>query len=340
MRQTLTKHIASLISLSVVLLIVGVVSFVKIDYTLTAPGFNDEVSSFITIESSYDQEGSFHTTSVIVVRRMSYLQYWLSQSEDTVKVKEIPAYYEYVEDLSDLTVMGYQMKDDSLANSLVVGIENAGHEIEYEVNDVIYLIYSYMDENTLEIGDTIVSINGNNPYTESSNVSCNETATFEIIRDEEALSYVITKNYYTETQCAFGVYIDPLTEIISSDVEYKLHNDYTTGPSGGLMQSLYIYNILTPHDITGGLKIAGTGTIDAEGTVGPIGGIEQKIITSALNGIDIFFVPHLSDSERDNYVVALAVLETLDTDMKLVPVSNFDNAINYLEQRYGGAFDE
>ncbi len=123
-------------------------------------------------------------------------------------------------------------------------------------------------------------------------------------------------------------------------MEYKLHNDFTTGPSGGLMQSLFIYNALTPHDITGGMKIAGTGTIDAIGNVGAIGGIEQKIITSSLNGIDIFFVPHLSDSDSDNYIAALAVLETLDTDMKLVPVTNFSNAVNYLEQRYGGAFDE
>lgn len=340
MRQIVTKHSAKLIILSFLLLIVGFVSLVKIDYTLTAPGFNDEVSSFITIESAYEQEGSFHTTSVIVVRRMSYLQYWLAQSEETVRVKEIPVYYDYVKNLSDLTVMGYQMKDDSLANSLVVGITKAALEIEYEVNDVVYLIYSYMDEDTLEIGDTVVSINGQNPYTESSNVSCDDKATFEIVRDQETLFFVLTKNYYTDTQCAFGVFIDPLTKVLSSEVDYKLHNDYTTGPSGGLMQSLFIYNALTPHDITGGLKIAGTGTIDALGTVGPIGGIEQKIITSALNGIDIFFVPHLSDSEYDNYLVALTVLETLDTDMRVIPVSSFDNAAAYLEQRYGGAFDE
>ena len=340
MINILNKHIAKLVALSVVLLIVSVVSLVKVDYTLTAPGYNAEVSRFISIESSYDQEGSFHTTSVIVVRRMSYLQYWLSQSEDTVQVKEIPEYYQYVDDLSDLTVMGYQMKDDSLANSLVVGFENSGHEIDYEVNDVVYLIYSYMDENTLEIGDSVVSINGNNPYTEPANVNCNETATFEIIRDEEELTFTMTKNYYTETLCAFGVYIDPLTEVTSSDVEYKLHHDFSTGPSGGLMQSMYIYNVLTPNDITGGLKIAGTGTIDSAGNVGSIGGIEQKIITSSLNGIDLFFVPHLTDLETDNYIVALSVLEKLDTDMKLVPVRNFTNAISYLEQRYGGAFDE
>lgn len=340
MKQVLSKNIAKLIILIVILSIVSVISFVKVEYSLTAPGYNDEVSSFITIESTFEQEGSFHTTSVIVVRKMSYLQYWLSQSEDTVQVREIPSYYQYVEDLSDLTVMGYQMKDDSLANSLVVGVEHSLHDIEYEVNEVVYLIYSYMDEDTLEIGDTVVSINGNDPNTEPSTVGCEETATFEIIRDGETILYDLTKNYYTETQCAFGAFIDPLTEIISTEIEYELHNTFTSGPSGGLMQSLYIYNVLTPNDITGGLKIAGTGTIDAFGDVGPIGGIEQKIITSALNGIDIFFAPHISDSEYDNYVVALAILETLDTDMKVIPVTNFSDATNYLEQRFGGALDE
>ena len=49
------------------------------------------------------------------------------------------------------------------------------------------------------------------------------------------------------------------------------------GPSAGLMFTLAVYNAVTPTDITGGRKIAGTGTISLDGTVGPIGGVEQKV---------------------------------------------------------------
>ncbi|AIO19036.1 Lon protease [Candidatus Izimaplasma bacterium HR1] len=340
MKTIFLKHKVELAILSFFLLVMILITSIKVDYTMTAPGYNNEVSSFITIDDSYEQEGSFHTTSVIVVREMSILQKYFADKEDKIEVDEIPTYYTYVDDHSDINVMGYQMKDDSIANALVVGIEASNQEIEYTVNDVVYLIYNYMTEDTLEIGDIVISINDGNPYTEAPLVGCEEVATFEIVRNDETMLFELTKNYYDDEKCGFGLYINPLTEIISSEVDYKIHNDFTMGPSGGLMQSLYVFNLLTPNDITGGKKIAGTGTINDLGQVGAIGGIEQKIITSAMNGIDIFFVPHLSDSEFDNYIMAKAILETLDTDMKLIPVDSFDDARSYLESKFGGAFDE
>ncbi len=339
MKQILYANKIKLIVLSVALLIVCIFSLVKVDYTLTAPGYNNEVSKFISIESSYNQEGSFHTTSVIVIKRMTSLQYLVGNLEKNVEVVENPEYYDYV-DLNDLTIMGYLMKDDSLLNSLVVGIETAGYDIDYTVNQVVYLTYTYLDEDTLELGDIVVSVNGNDIDTELATIECEETATFEIIRDYETMFFDITKHTLNDGTCAFGAFIDPLTEIQSTEIVYELDRGLTSGPSGGLMQSLYVFNLLTPNDMTGGLKIAGTGTIDPFGNVGRIGGIEQKIITSALNGIDVFFVPHLSDEDYDNYVTAVKVLETLNTDMVLVPITTFDDAITYLEGQFGGAWDE
>ena len=63
------------------------------------------------------------------------------------------------------------------------------------------------------------------------------------------------------------------------------------GPSAGLMMSLAIYDTLTPGSITNGTDIAGTGTITAEGKVGPIGGIQQKIAASRDAGAELFLVP-------------------------------------------------
>lgn len=340
MKTTFLKHKGQLVLLSLILIIILLISFITVDYSMTAPGYNDEVGSFISINDSYEQTGSFHTTSVIVVKKMSLLQKFFADKEEKIDVREIPTYYTLVNDLSDINVMGYLMKDDSIANALVVGIEAANKSIDYDVNNTVYLIYNYMTPNTLEIGDIVVSINGNDPYIEAQSISCEETALFEVIRENETLTFELTKNQFDEESCGFGLYISSLTEINSSEVDYEIHNDLTMGPSGGLMQSLYVFNLLTPNDITGGKKIAGTGTIDEQGNVGSIGGIEQKIITSAMNGIDIFFVPHLSDSDTDNYIMAKAILETLDTDMKLVPIKTFTDAKNYLEGKFGGAFDE
>ena len=63
------------------------------------------------------------------------------------------------------------------------------------------------------------------------------------------------------------------------------------GPSAGLMFSLGIYDTLTPGSLTGGHAVAGTGTVDASGRVGSIGGIQQKIVGARDAGAELFLVP-------------------------------------------------
>jgi len=72
------------------------------------------------------------------------------------------------------------------------------------------------------------------------------------------------------------------------------------GPSAGLMFSLAIVDKLTPESLTGGKFIAGTGTITPEGKVGPIGGIQQKMIAARRAGATVFLTP------KDNCSDALA----------------------------------
>ena len=59
------------------------------------------------------------------------------------------------------------------------------------------------------------------------------------------------------------------------DVTIQLNN--VGGPSAGMMFALGIMDTLTPGELNGGENVAGTGTITADGTVGPIGGIRQKM---------------------------------------------------------------
>jgi Lon-like protease len=93
------------------------------------------------------------------------------------------------------------------------------------------------------------------------------------------------------------------------------------GPSAGLMWSLGLYDLLTPGDLTGGRLVAGTGEMGLDGTVGPIGGIADKIVAARGVGADLFLVP------KDN----LAEARTVDAgDMRLVPVGSFDEALTAL----------
>ena len=63
------------------------------------------------------------------------------------------------------------------------------------------------------------------------------------------------------------------------------------GPSAGLMWSIGLYDLLTPDDLTSGRTIAGTGTIDLDGKVGPIGGIADKVVAARRVGATVFLAP-------------------------------------------------
>lgn len=90
-------------------------------------------------------------------------------------------------------------------------------------------------------------------------------------------------------KAAVGVQIQPGYDF-PFDVSVRLGEDIG-GPSAGLIFSLGVYDTLTPGSLTGGTDIAGTGTISAKGRVGPIGGIQQKIVAAADAGAKIFLVP-------------------------------------------------
>jgi PDZ domain-containing protein len=94
------------------------------------------------------------------------------------------------------------------------------------------------------------------------------------------------------------------------------------GPSAGTMFALAIYDKLTPGELTGGRKIAGTGEISADGVVGAIGGIRQKMRGAADAGASIFLVPQANCSEAT---------DGDDDGLKLVKITQLADAISSLE---------
>lgn len=99
------------------------------------------------------------------------------------------------------------------------------------------------------------------------------------------------------------------------------------GPSAGLMFSLGIYDKLTPGSLTGGKFVAGTGTIDDAGTVGPIGGISMKTIGARSKGAQYFLTP------ADN--CAEAAKDT-PSGLTLVKVKTIDDALGALKDIRSG----
>lgn len=102
-------------------------------------------------------------------------------------------------------------------------------------------------------------------------------------------------------------------------VSYGIDPD-VVGPSAGLVFSLAIYDMVTPGDLVGGRSIAGTGTIDANGKVGAIGGIQEKIAGAQQAGAKIFLVPAANCVD----------LAGVSTSMQLVKVATLDDAAKAL----------
>jgi Lon-like protease len=100
--------------------------------------------------------------------------------------------------------------------------------------------------------------------------------------------------------------------------------DKIGGPSAGLMFTLGIIDKLRPADLTGGKIIAGTGTMDDDGNVGPIGGIPQKLVGAKEAGAQLFLVPKDNCAEAlKNTVSGLPMAEVATVDDALTAVRTF-----------------
>ena len=101
------------------------------------------------------------------------------------------------------------------------------------------------------------------------------------------------------------------------------------GNSAGLALTLSVLDLVTPGELTGGLRVATTGTISLNGDVGPIGGIVQKTITARRSGVDLFIVPTIEYQEAIRHAKGLNV----------VGVDTLDQALNALAEAGGNALN-
>ena len=133
------------------------------------------------------------------------------------------------------------------------------------------------------------------------------------------------------------------TATVDLPFDVSIDSGAVGGPSAGLAFTLALIDELTEGDLTGGRDIAVTGTIDLEGNVGPIGGLEQKVSAVHQNGVEVFLVPssqyELGDPPDDEVPGSVCRWECLnaagDGEVVLVPVASLDEALAAL-QMLGG----
>ena len=148
-----------------------------------------------------------------------------------------------------------------------------------------------------------------------------ETVRVTVVRDGSPrnLSLEAAENPNSPGRAFLGIAMTPDFEF-DSGLEVDFETGRIAGPSAGLMFSLALYDRLTPDDLTDGLKIAGTGTINCDGSVGPIGGITQKVAGAERQGAELFIAPVANADE------ARAVAD----DIEVVAVNTFYDALDYL----------
>ena len=143
---------------------------------------------------------------------------------------------------------------------------------------------------------------------------------FEVKRDDEIIDAYATV-YDTDDGLKVGVAMTSTYEY-ETDPKIQINSkESESGPSGGLMMALSIYNALVEKDITKGKNIIGTGTIDEFGNVGKIGGVKYKILGASKKGADIFLVP------EENYEEAIEVKQENDLDIRVISVKTLQEAI-------------
>lgn len=117
-----------------------------------------------------------------------------------------------------------------------------------------------------------------------------------------------------------GVLIQPT---FSYGLDVTIHAGDVGGPSAGMMFALGVYDTLTPGSLTGGARIAGTGTLDTSGSVGPIGGIAQKMVGAHDTGAGFFLAPVDNCSQ---------VVGHVPDGLVVTPVATFDEALHAVEE--------
>jgi Lon-like protease len=312
--------------------------FYTLPYYVSKPGMAKELEPIIQVENGYDEKGTFMLTTVRMGKAniYSYLIAKASKYQKIYPEKDIRREDETEEEYSTRQL---HLMDTSKLNAIEVSYKRAGIPVNYHYKGV-YVLNIFPDmpaAGKLLPGDRIIKIDDRSFTSSASFIDyvnekqVGDSIILSIERNDSPKEVTITVATYPQYPSKKGVGIELVEdkEIIVKPI-VKVNTAEIGGPSAGLMFSLEIFNQLTKEDLTRGYDIAGTGTITADGIVGPIGGIEQKIVAADKVGAEIFFAPNERGEKDSNYNAAVKTAKDIKTKMKIVPIDTFDEAVDYL----------
>ncbi len=316
------------------LIVLGLILFLglfHLPYNLYTGGGIIDLDKRLEVEGEKKINGSYNLAYVKSIRStiptylMSYIFDWERESVDDIKIDE----NDNVKDMWEREKLYLQEAND---NAIISAFKESNEQITIN-KELLKVLYIDNDSDTdLEIGDTILKIN-DIELKEFSDIkdiikdfNVGDKIKVNYLRDDKEKSgYFILREIEKEKKA--GLYLIKLFDYdTEKEVKLKFRNS-EGGPSGGFMTSLAIYTKLTGKDLLKGKRIVGTGTIDANGNIGEIGGVKYKLMGAEDNDADIFFVPEA------NYEEAIKVKNDKKYKIDVVKVKTLHDAIEYLESR-------
>ena len=297
-------------------------------YYISNGGGITDLSEKFEVENAYKSKGSFNLSYVsqMDANVSSYIMSYIMPNWEREKADS----YKYVptESIEDINNRGRLSLSNANQISTYVAYTKAGKE--FKINEE--QLYIYMVNNTnikkIKVGDKLVSVNDikvSDLSVLKDEIEKSDEVTIKVLRNDTEIEETI-KVLDIEGTKMIGLTFQRILDYETNpkiDFSFELNE---SGSSAGLMTTLAIFNALTKYDYTRGLKVAGTGTIDLNGNIGEIGGVNYKILGATYGKADIFFVP-----SGDNYKEAVKLKKENNYDIEIVEVKTFDDAIEYLK---------
>ena len=334
------RSLASIMVFSLLVALVAVAAFVPVPYVTESPGptinvlgkSKDQPIISVTGHRTYPTKGELRLTTVSVTNPThriglgEALAAWFDGARavyprDVIYPPEQSA--RQVEKQSAVEMVSSQ------DNAVVAALRRLGYHLPTTVK-VVAVTKGSPAQGRLRSGDLITRVDGKATTDAEAVTRAVQTAgagtpvTLEVRRAGAVKTVRVTPRASPgdPSKALLGIQIQPSYDF-PFDVKVRLADDIG-GPSAGLIFSLGVYDTLTPGSLTGGAEIAGTGTIGADGRVGPIGGIQQKIVAAADAGAKIFLVPpancgsalHADVTKDDILLVKAGTLKSAVTSLR------------------------
>lgn len=333
------RGLVTLLILGWVVVLVSVLLWVvRLPYYTLSPGRSENVAPLLKVDGvqTYPHEGEFlfTTVSVTPVNGWELLRSWFDERDVMVPSEQITGDQspEEVKRVNDA------LMENSKTVATIVALQRLGYTATPTGSgaEVVAVADDKPAAGLLRPDDVITAVDGAPVKTVQDATTIlgahhpGDTVALSVQRDggEQGVDVTMAQRSTEEPEKAVvGVTLRTADFRVDTPFPIEITTQGIGGPSAGLAYTLAIIDDLTPDDLAGGARVAATGEIEADGSVGPIGGIQQKVYSVEDAGADIFLVP------TANYSDAAAVA----TKVEVVSVDNIDQALAALERHKAAA---